>query len=69
MVVQNAHERRNKKPNESSDDKKEHLITHELTCIVINENSAKQTFDEITSLESQVKNNEVSAMQGHKQPY
>ena len=35
----------------------------------MNENSATQTFDEITSLESQVKNTEVTDMQGHKQPY
>ena len=65
-----AHERRIKKPNESWDDLKEHLITQDLTCIVFNENSAKQPSDKISSLEtiikeltSLIKSNEVSAIQ------
>ena len=66
-----AHERRIKKPNKSWDDLKEHLITQDLTCIVIKEILAKQPSDKISSLEIQIneltsliKNNEVSAIQG-----
>ena len=66
-----AHERRIKKPNESWDDLKEHLITQDLTCIVIDENSAKQPLEKISSLETQtkeltslIKSSEVSAIPG-----
>ena len=44
-----AHGRPIKKPNESWDDLKGHLITQDLTCIVINESLAKQPSDKISS--------------------
>ena len=50
-----AHERRFNKPNESWDALREHLITQDLTCIDIHENSAKQPLDKISSLETQIK--------------
>ena len=77
QLKRKAHERRIKKPKENWQEFQDHLITQDLTCLVVNEDitsgtsSSKSSSDKVNSLENQIKeltsllkSNEVNAIQG-----